>query len=767
MAAAITALKQPTAEVIAAATASSDPVIQYAATEMWRYRNAPLPREPASSSSSSSGGSSRLRRVARHRNITGSRANSTNRRRRVAPAQAVDGLPIECGSGTCNSMWGMNRIKAVDLWRQLIAAKKMPLPQAGFLKGMLIDDGVDFSHNDLKGQLDTTNSRTFYSDNGNQPPGGKEAAGQSHGTHCAGTIAGSWSPYDKQADARGIAGVVGPAYGNLVSCNVFGNGEGASDSDIATCIQHAVRVRAHYAINLSLGGPGDIGDGDQYWRDTFAPFCNAGGVALIAAGNGYEVNGVDRGRDVANPYEDGQQHDYPAYAAAFFPDCILAVAAIGQDNDKLTDFSNYGQLVRIAAPGADILSDVSSAGANGWASDVYDGTSMATPHVTGATLLLRNLFPAATNKQVTTCIVSSADRTVKPYRAGETINGGVLNVLAAYNCLAGGSVNPNPPPATQLDCKSAQQVTVPACVNQAAGTENRACSPSASMYCQPVGSSTCQYPFRQPGTVCNTATRAACTGTSADCPTPPPTAKACVDPPYLDDADWDEACYSGIAVGRTCSAQCSIEYDYSGPGYTSTCKLDGTWSKPSGSCQSDFANAIQCEDDCQVANCDGCKCGEDVITGDPACQCNARQGFIDWPYTDDETGEEFSTCSWNLEYAKAYSVRARRNANVLVEFHLMAGFIKICPSVKVITKVTFGVLQICPGDIRAGEYLPLRAAGGQRLGTETCGAVARQGRTLAFAFKVNSPANSRNRCAVLQVETSDGYYQEMLLRYAD
>jgi hypothetical protein len=92
----------------------------------------------------------------------------------------------------------------------------------------------------------------------------------------------------------------------------------------------------------------------------------------------------------------------------------------------------------------------------------------ATPHVTGATLLLRNLFPTATNKQVTTCLVSSADRTVKPYWPGATINGGVLNVLAAYNCLAGGSINP-PPPAVKLDCKSPQQVTVPACVNQAAG----------------------------------------------------------------------------------------------------------------------------------------------------------------------------------------------------------------------------------------------------------------------------------------------------------
>jgi hypothetical protein len=32
-----------------------------------------------------------------------------------------------------------------------------------------------------------------------------------------GTIAGNWSPYDRQSDRRGIAGVVGPAYGNIVA----------------------------------------------------------------------------------------------------------------------------------------------------------------------------------------------------------------------------------------------------------------------------------------------------------------------------------------------------------------------------------------------------------------------------------------------------------------------------------------------------------------------------------------------------------------------
>jgi hypothetical protein len=35
----------------------------------------------------------------------------------------------------------------------------MPLPQTGFLKGMLIDDGADMNHNDIKGQVDTANSR--------------------------------------------------------------------------------------------------------------------------------------------------------------------------------------------------------------------------------------------------------------------------------------------------------------------------------------------------------------------------------------------------------------------------------------------------------------------------------------------------------------------------------------------------------------------------------------------------------------------------------
>jgi hypothetical protein len=84
----------------------------------------------------------------------------------------------------------------------------------------------------------------------------------------------------------------------------------------------------------------------------------------------------------------------------------------------------------------------------------------AAPFVAGAALLLRNLFPAATNQQVINCLVSSADRTVVPFSpvTGRNINRGMLSVLAAYNCLAAALVN----------C-AAQQQPVADCANNDAG----------------------------------------------------------------------------------------------------------------------------------------------------------------------------------------------------------------------------------------------------------------------------------------------------------
>jgi hypothetical protein len=144
----------------------------------------------------------------------------------------------------------------------------------------------------------------------------------------------------------------------------------------------------------------------------------------------------------------------------------------------------------------------------------------------------------------------------------------------------------------------------------------------------------------------------------------------------------------------------------------------------------------------------------------PACCCSEED--------EEGTEQEYSMCTWNVDSVKGYSVRARRNSNVLVEFNLKAGMNRICPNVTVITNVTFGKLEACPSDIAASQYIQMRAATArQKLNTETCARDQGQGRTLSYAFKVNNPAGSRNKCAELRVETSDEVVQIMLLRYID
>lgn len=82
---------------------------------------------------------------------------------------------------------------------------------------------------------------------------------------------------------------------------------------------YAVSIKTHYAINLSLGGVGTIGS-DKAYRTAFQAFCDAGGVALIAAGNGETVNGSggkSRPVDVENAggAQDKTQAEYPGGSA--------------------------------------------------------------------------------------------------------------------------------------------------------------------------------------------------------------------------------------------------------------------------------------------------------------------------------------------------------------------------------------------------------------------------------------------------------------------
>ena len=100
---------------------------------------------------------------------------------------------------------------------------------------------------------------------------------------------------------------------------------------------------------------------------------------------------------------------------------VIAVAAITIDGAKAS-FSNYGATtVDLGPPGQGILS---STVFNLYES--YSGTSMATPHVTGAAALYASTHPGSTAAQIKSAILSTTSATSS--LTGKCVTGGRLNV---------------------------------------------------------------------------------------------------------------------------------------------------------------------------------------------------------------------------------------------------------------------------------------------------------------------------------------------------
>jgi subtilisin family serine protease len=118
----------------------------------------------------------------------------------------------------------------------------------------------------------------------------------------------------------------------------------------------------------------------------------------------------------------------PSYPASYLNANIITVASI-TNTGALSSFSNYGATsVDIGAPGSGIFSTVPvrSKGkvVSGYAS--YNGTSMATPHVTGAAALYASSNPGASVSAVKNAILSSAAPTTS--LSNKCVTGARLNV---------------------------------------------------------------------------------------------------------------------------------------------------------------------------------------------------------------------------------------------------------------------------------------------------------------------------------------------------
>src|SRR6185503_8682859 len=119
----------------------------------------------------------------------------------------------------------------------------------------------------------------------------------------------------------------------------------------------------------------------------------------------------------------------PRYPAAYDLDNIISVAATDH-NDALASFSNYDPIwVDLAAPGVSILSTYAG---NRYA--YISGTSMATPHVSGAAALVLAENPSLITADLKATLLNSVDPLGS--LAGKTLTGGRLNVAKAVGAPA-------------------------------------------------------------------------------------------------------------------------------------------------------------------------------------------------------------------------------------------------------------------------------------------------------------------------------------------
>ena len=252
--------------------------------------------------------------------------------------------------------WGLDRVD------------QRPLPLSGSYSWTssgagvtvyVVDTGVLAAHTEFAGRI--TPGWSAVADG----RGSSDCNG--HGTHVAGTVAGSTYGVAKGATIVPV---------RVLDCN----GSGFNSDVVAgldwVAANHAAGAPA--VVNLSLGGAASSA------VDTaIQAVMNDGVAAVVAAGN----SAVD--------------------ACGSSPARVPAAVTVAASDsaDRQASFSNVGSCVDLYAPGVGITSAYhTSAGA----SASMSGTSMAAPHVAGAAAVLLSQSPAFTPAQVANALTSSA-----------------------------------------------------------------------------------------------------------------------------------------------------------------------------------------------------------------------------------------------------------------------------------------------------------------------------------------------------------------------
>ena len=337
----------------------------------------------------------------------------------ASPNRKIRAMSVVPDDEHYSYQWGMRMIRAPDAWELTCGTKNDYIA--------VMDTGVNQTHLDLAGNIDTRYSRNFTGGAVNDI-----SDGNGHGTHICGIIGAVGD------NGRGVAGVNWTT--NIIMLKVMDkNGEGYI-SWVIEAIDYLIGLMDDGsgpglripAINISFGGYENLTP-DEYvgspeWLAYKALSDTGKPVIVTAAGNeGMETGApaLYKATKGAAVIVDKGQTIYPASLVGI--DGMIVVGSLGSDK-KAGYFSNWSdKYVHAAAPGGGsraagaygILSTIPS---NSY--DFKEGTSMAAAFVTGSIALLasspqyRDLNAAQLKKH----LLVTADAEINPYSDAVTID---------------------------------------------------------------------------------------------------------------------------------------------------------------------------------------------------------------------------------------------------------------------------------------------------------------------------------------------------------
>ena len=289
---------------------------------------------------------------------------------------------------------------------------------------------------DPSGYVNDLHGWNFVENNNDPNPqftSGWTEAGITHGTVIAGIIG---------AVGNNMSGVSGINWRVKIMPLRILDSQGIGDStSAAKAIDYAV---SHGARILNFSFVTD--EHNVALDEAIARAAKAGVLIVAAAGNDRDTGGDNLDKTPMYPVcSDGNGTNY-----------VIGVAAT-DDNDKRADFSNFGtNCVDISAPGEDIIStqlyNPSLAGFDSYTRAGWNGTSVASPMVSGVAALMLAANPGLSRETLTQYLLSTADPidALNPLYRGE-LGAGRVNAERAIEAALGLPVTATaivPPPSS-------------------------------------------------------------------------------------------------------------------------------------------------------------------------------------------------------------------------------------------------------------------------------------------------------------------------------